>query len=340
LTHERHIIELSLLRHLFPPLFVFFCHHIFVLHLLLDNPRVLSYHLLSVKISIIVTTRERPASLVRLLHSLKPQLVYDNHELFVAENGTSVPAQIEVAGLTLTHLHDTQPGKCRIQNRAIVQATGELLVFLDDDVVATPDYVAAVQRFFDDCPQFAAMKGRILAAEDPFTAVGPMAPYLDLPIVDHGDEVLEVRGVVGANMAYRASALRMVGLFDERLGPGAAGHEEETEMSQRMRRAGLRIGYAPSALVLHEVDPARAIRKRFIRIARERGYCRTLHERHSHSEVALNIALAAIRLVVARACRATIARIAREERRLAVAQGMRDGLARVGNYSGPRDNFQ
>jgi glucosyl-dolichyl phosphate glucuronosyltransferase len=293
-----------------------------------------------VKISIIVATHERPASLVRLLRSLKPQLVYGHHELFVAENGTFAPAQIEIAGLALTHLHDTQPGKCRIQNRAIVLATGEVLVFLDDDVVATPDYVSAVQRFFDDYPQFAAMKGRILAAEDPFTIAGPMAPYLDLPIVDHGEEVLEVRGVIGANMAYRASALRMVGLFDERLGPGAAGHEEETEMSQRMRRAGLRIGYAPHALVLHEVDPARAIRKRFIRIARERGYCRTLHERHSQREVALNIALAAIRLMVARACHASIARIAREERRLAVAQGMRDGLTRMGGYSGSRDNFQ
>ena len=45
-----------------------------------------------------------------------------------------------------------------------------------------------------------------------------------------------------------------MGPFDERLGPGACGHEEETEMSQRLRRAGFRIGYAPKALVYHEVD--------------------------------------------------------------------------------------
>ncbi len=292
------------------------------------------------KISIIVATHERPASLARLLRSLAPQLVHGRHELFIAENGTLAPTQIETAGLTLTHLHDTRPGKCRIQNRAIALATGEILVFLDDDVVASPDYVAAVQRFFDDYPQFAAMKGRILAAEDPFTVAGPMAPYLDLPIVDHGEEVLEVRGVIGANMAYRASALRMVGLFDERLGPGAAGHEEETEMSRRMRHAGFRIGYAPRALVLHEVDPARAIRTRFIRIAHERGYCRILHERHSQRKVALYIAVAAIRLTLARACNASVVRIAREERRLAVAQGMRDGLTRVGTQPDSRDNFQ
>jgi len=157
-----------------------------------------------------------------------------------------------------------------------------------------------------------------------------MAPYLDLPIVDHGEKVVEVRGVMGANMAYRASALQMVGPFDERLGPGAAGHEEETEMSQRIRRAGCRIGYAPHALVLHEVDPTRAVRARFIRIAHERGYCRTLHEHHSQREVALKLTIAAIRLTLARAFKAPVVRIAREERRLAIAQGMRDGLTRVG----------
>ncbi len=69
---------------------------------------------------------------------------------------------------------------------------------------------------------------------------------------------------------------------------------------------------------------------RFIRVARERGYCRTLHERHSQAEVALNIAIAAIRLTLARALNASLVRIAREERRLAVAQGMRDGLMRTG----------
>ena len=68
------------------------------------------------------------------------------------------------------------------------------------------------------------MKGRILPAEDPAAKVGAeTAVWLDLPIVDHGEEVIEVRGVLGANMALRADALARVGLFDERLGPGAAG---------------------------------------------------------------------------------------------------------------------
>ena len=58
-----------------------------------------------------------------------------------------------------------RPGKCRTQNRVIAQAKGELIVCLDDDLVAAPDYVAAVENFFDTHQEFTAMKGRILPAE-------------------------------------------------------------------------------------------------------------------------------------------------------------------------------
>jgi GT2 family glycosyltransferase len=273
------------------------------------------------KLSVVIATHARPDSLARLIESLSPQL--RRHELIIAENGTPVPVPLN--GTRAIHLHDSLPGKCRVQNRALARASGEIIVCLDDDLIAAPDYMAGVEEFFSGHPEFAAMKGRILPLEDP-SKLGAIASYLDLPLVDHGDQIMEVRGVLGANMAFRSSAFKRVGPFDERLGPGAAGHEEETEMSQRLRLAGLRIGYAPRAVVYHEVDAARADRARFIRIARERGYCRTLHEFHSPGEVALKTIIASARLAFARALRAAPERIAREERRLAVALGMRDGL--------------
>ncbi|HVN88729.1 MAG TPA: glycosyltransferase [Candidatus Binataceae bacterium] len=284
------------------------------------------------KLSVIITTHARPDSLDRLLESLIPQLDPDRHELFIAENGTPQPSRIET-GFAEMHIHDPLPGKCRVQNRAIVAAQGSIIVLLDDDLVVSRDYIAAVQHFFARYPEYAAMKGRILPAEDPWAKVGMMAPYLDLPIVDEGHEVIDVRGVLGANMAFRSSTFDHVGLFDERLGPGAAGHEEETEMSQRIRRAGMRIGYCPDALVYHDVDPERATRERYIRIARERGYCRTLHEHHTLSNAIAERTLAALRLKIARLMHAPVARIAREERRHAVAQGIIDGLRNPGPTS-------
>ncbi|MGA9724238.1 MAG: glycosyltransferase [Candidatus Binatus sp.] len=280
------------------------------------------------KTSVIVATHNRPDSLRRLIASLAPEVATGSREILIAENGTPTPMALALEGAPLKHLHDPRAGKCRIQNRAIEEAINEseILVFLDDDLVVAPGYLEAVEQFFDTRLEFAAMKGRILPAEDPDTKVGPMAVYLDLPIADHGDEVIEVRGVLGANMAFRADALKQVGPFDERLGPGAGGHEEETEMSQRLRRAGFRIGYAPRALVYHEVDATRANRERFIRIARERGRCRMLHEKHSAVDVIAKNAIAWIRLRIAQLTGAGLPRIAREERRLAIARGMFDGL--------------
>jgi GT2 family glycosyltransferase len=281
------------------------------------------------KLSIIIATRNRPDSLACLLSSLAPQITSVAREILIAENGTAAPCALAASELPLRRLHDPRPGKCRIQNEAIRQAHGDIIICLDDDLSVAPDYLDEVARFFGEHPEFAAMKGRILPAEDPAVKVGAEASvWLDLPIVDHGELAFEVRGVLGANMAFRASALERVGLFDERLGPGAAGHEEETEMSARLRRAGLRIGYAPRAIVYHEVDPARAERSRSLRIARERGRCRMIHERHpAHGVLAAN-AIAALRVWAARIIGAGAQRLAREERRLAVAQGMLDGLRR------------
>lgn len=278
------------------------------------------------KTSVIIATHARPASLARLIASLAPGLASGTREIIIAENGTPTPTQLVAEGVALKHLHEPRAGKCRIQNRAIADAAGEILVFLDDDLTVAAGYLDAVESFFDTHREFAGMKGRILPAEDPDEKVGPMAVYLDLPIADDGDNVIEVRGVLGANMGFRATALRQVGPFDERLGPGAGGHEEETEMSARLRRAGFRIGYAPKALVYHEVDRARADRERFIRIARERGRCRMLHEKHSAMDVIIQNAVALGRLRFAQLIGAGLPRIAREERRLAIARGMFDGL--------------
>jgi len=281
--------------------------------------------------SVVIATHARPDALARLLASLAPQTASTAdeppREILVAENGGPLPSALLGTAPPLKHLHDPRPGKCRIQNAAIRQARGDIIVCLDDDLVAAPDYLDEVERFFAEHPEFAAMKGRIRAAEDPAAKVGVEAvPWLDLPIVDHGEEVIEVRGVLGANMAFRASALARVGLFDERLGPGACGHEEETEMSARLVRAGFRIGYAPRTLVYHDVDPARADRARFLRIARERGRCRMIHESHRALAVLADNAIAALRVWAALLVGAGPERLAREERRLAVAQGMLDGL--------------
>src|SRR4029077_2522659 len=142
-----------------------------------------------------------PASLARLIASLAPGLASGTREIIIAENGTPTPMPLPSRPNPLKQLHEPRRGKCRIQNRAIAEATGDILVFLDDDLTVAPGYLDAVDSFFDTHREFAGMKGRILPQDDPDKKVGPMAVYLDLPIADDGDNVIEVRGVLGVNMA-------------------------------------------------------------------------------------------------------------------------------------------
>ncbi len=117
------------------------------------------------KVSIIIATHARPESLARLLQSLAPQIVERRHEIIVAENGTPSQSRVD-SPLPFVHLYQERPGKCAIQNRAMARATGELIVFLDDDLAVSSRYLAEVENFFDSHPQYAAMKGRIAAAEN------------------------------------------------------------------------------------------------------------------------------------------------------------------------------
>ena len=165
------------------------------------------------KLSVIIATHARPDALARLLDSLAPQLADAagdaSREIVVAENGTPAPSILPATAPPLEHLHDPRPGKCRIQNVAIRHARGDIIVCLDDDLFAAPSYLAEVERFFVEHPEFAAMKGRILAAEDPAAKVGAdAAVWLDLPIVDHGEKVIEVRGAAHGIRAFSRTSRR------------------------------------------------------------------------------------------------------------------------------------
>jgi GT2 family glycosyltransferase len=52
-------------------------------------------------------------------------------------------------------------------------------------------------------------------------------------------------------MAFRRDAFHRVGLFDERLGAGASGCSEDSELWYRLLAEGHRCRYWPSAVVLH-----------------------------------------------------------------------------------------
>lgn len=134
-------------------------------------------------------------------------------------------------------------------NLAIAYARGEVLCFIDSDCIATPDWLENLlryqakgmravgggiglqqQSFWQRCDNIACM-GSFLA-----TAPAGQRPYL-----------------ITANLALHRSLIREFGGFDESFRRASG---EDTDLTFRLRAAGVPLHFAPDALVYHHTNRA------------------------------------------------------------------------------------
>ncbi|MGH9984869.1 MAG: glycosyltransferase, partial [Nitrososphaeraceae archaeon] len=219
------------------------------------------------RLSVIIPTRNRAQSLKVLLDSLESADNPDSVgvEIMVVNNGSTdeTAERLEEEATrprryALTVLQAQHPGKAHALNLGLAKADGDVLIILDDDVSVDrrclAEHVLAHRQTF-----FAAIQGRVLPGKDPEgrTADPMRLREYNIPRIDYGDQVIEIRGLTGTNMSFTREVQKRVGYFDIRLGPGASGFSEDTEYSIRIRKAGFKIGYTPNAIVYHELNPGR-----------------------------------------------------------------------------------
>lgn len=170
------------------------------------------------------------------------------------------------------------PGLSTARNCGIRHATGDIIVFIDDDATAGPDYLAKLFRNYED-ETVIGVVGKILPWRTPgypeeLYWVGGFT-YKGFP-----EERCEVRNVHGCNMSFRKGAFERAGLFDVSL--GRVGRKlvtaEETEFSIRALGTfpGSRIMYDPEAVVYHKVHE---YRERFWYLIK-RGYYEGMSKAH------------------------------------------------------------
>jgi len=217
-----------------------------------------------IPLTIIIPTRNRLASLSRLFASLKVSLsrIDTQAEIMVVNNGdaqntAAIQELAKAASLEVEVLGPT-PGKSWGLNEGLKRAEGRIICPLDDDVVVAPDWAEKLLEAHATTG-FDALQGKILPGVDP--EGNPADPEklreYNIPIIDYGEEVREIRGLTGTNGSYRREVFEKVGFYDTRLGPGASGFSEDTEYSMRIRKAGFKVGYTPHAIVYHELNPGR-----------------------------------------------------------------------------------
>jgi len=165
------------------------------------------------------------------------------------------------------------------RNKGLEEASGELIVFIDDDVYVDRRWLERIVDAFED--GVGCVTGSILPAEMETAAQGWLEQYggfnkgFERQVYDlhanRRDNALYPfdagRFGSGANMAFRTELLRSLGGFQVDLGPGTPtfGGEDINTLRQVVT-AGHTLVYEPTALMWHfHRRSLRALRKQMYR---------------------------------------------------------------------------
>jgi glycosyltransferase involved in cell wall biosynthesis len=192
------------------------------------------------KISVVIATRNRANLLDGALESLRAQLGAPDVEAVVVDNGSSDDTRAIAERHGATYVFEPQPNRAAARNAGIAAATGEIVLFIDDDVVLPPYFVAA--------------HARAHAAEIfPIVVTGPI---INVPSAG----LRPVPTFVNASNAYFCtcnasvprSALESVGGFDESFDKYGW---EDTELGVRLRKFDVRRRFVWEAYLWHIKPP-------------------------------------------------------------------------------------
>ena len=216
-------------------------------------------------LAVIVCTRDRPPALAGCLAALRAQRRPPG-EILVVDNSLEGSARA-VAGAHpgVRWLHEPRPGLSVARNAGLRACTRPLVAFTDDDTRAHPNWTAELVDAFERHPEATAVTGLVLPA-----ALDTEAErFFQFDMGGFGSRHVPVRFDArffaanlalapqvwrigaGANMAFRRAVFDRVGGFDERLGAGAAGCSEDSELWYRILADGGVCLYEPRAVVDH-----------------------------------------------------------------------------------------
>lgn len=205
-----------------------------------------------IRLSVVLPTLERPEAIYNLLRHLEHQTVAP-HEIVVVDQSASPDERTAAyaAANPRVRLHRiAERGLPNARNVGVGLATGDAVLFLDDDSIPDPDLVKYHAAAYED-PAVGGVGGRVRGGYDSGGAViGRFRPSDGRVIRNFSATTrCEVDHLPGGNMSFRREVFAKVGGFDKTYGGSAIG--EETDFCLRARRAGVRFLFEPRATLEH-----------------------------------------------------------------------------------------
>lgn len=250
------------------------------------------------KRSVVIPTVKTLGRIDRTLSSLA-SLDDRPEEVIVVQNGLSeqdrhgdqtsyqrVAQQYDCLHLKI--VYDDVPGLLSGRHRGAEESTGDLLVFIDDDITVAPDWLMGLSSLFAD-PEIVLATGPSRPAFEsepppwltqcwrPTPCGGRQMAQLSLLELNTDDAVpIDTDLVWGLNYAIRRRTLCHHGGFHPDCVPKPLQHfqgDGETGLSRKISAAGERAAYHPAALVFHHIGSERMTLSYFDRRAFYQGVC-------------------------------------------------------------------
>ncbi len=201
---------------------------------------------------------------------LETIVVIDHHPELLAR------AKRELRGVR-TIPSEGSPGVSGARNTGVAASRGDIVAFLDDDAIASPDWLATLLRHFTD-PDVVGAGGYINPLWE--TARPSWLPpefdwaigtsYLGMP-----ESTAAVRNVWTNSMVIRRRAFEAVGGFRDDFGKvGIRGRPEDTDLCLRVTSAkerGIWV-YDPAGVIAHRVSAKRVTLRYFVMRCFDEGW--------------------------------------------------------------------
>lgn len=205
-----------------------------------------------IMLSIIIVTYKRHGPLFNTLHAIIPFISHKKVELLVIDQCPVGPLPNSIINTpNLRYVILDKPGMVHARNIALELAKGDIVLFLDDDIVPSPDLVDAHIHAYGDL-SIGGVAGRILDSEP--VLLDAMADSRMFDLVsgwEHSKFEHTLAGDVmtsrGCNMSFRRKLLKQLGGFDSNIEI----FRDDTDMCFRVITSGYRIRFIPEAVVIH-----------------------------------------------------------------------------------------
>jgi len=262
-----------------------------------------------IKVSVIIPTYNRCRSLKFTLESLA-DLDFPRREFEVVvvdnnskDNTLSVVRQFSKKNSAVRYVKELRLSLTLARHTGAKIAKGEILSYIDDDVVVDKKWLSAVIDVFKQNKKVGIVSGPILPKfetkpPDWIKKYYPMSSWLSL--LDEGKEEHETSYAFGPNFSIRKKVLNLVGGFPaDTIGIEAENRPGVVEkiyvgsgdvgLCNKVEKAGYRIIYAPKALVHHVIPPVRLTKKWWhSRLAGE-GCCHALTKQYENEKKCLKL---------------------------------------------------